>query len=303
MKTITLEQAKNIEFKKATVALGTFDGLHVGHIALIDAAKKHNGDIIAFTFDALPVDLFQSHHRPMQLFTMSEKIEAFSKTGIDYLCFTHFDKSFAGMDKLDFEKLLAAYFSPVNVIAGYNYTYGHHAKGTADMLQKDGALLGYNVEVIPEVLLEGIAVSSTKIRECLWSGQIETATRLLGYGYSMSGTVVHGKGIGKKLGFPTANISVAKEKIVPSSGVYSVDVLARDISYAGVCSVGVNPTIEKHAERTIEAHILGFDKDIYDEVITVTFKKRIRDEIRFESLDALASQIQKDIEAASSLES
>lgn len=298
MKTITLEQAKNIEFKKATVALGTFDGLHVGHIALINAAKKHNGDTIAFTFDTLPVDLFQSHHRPMQLFTMNEKIEAFSKIGIDYLCFTRFDKSFAGMDKLDFEKLLAAYFSPVSVIAGYNYTYGYHAKGTADLLQKDSALLGYKVEVIPEVLLEGIAVSSTKIRECLWAGQVETAAKLLGYGYSMSGTVVHGKGLGASLGFPTANISVAQEKIVPKNGVYGVNVIVGSKTFAGVCSVGVNPTIEKHAKRTIEAHILDFDRDIYDEVITVTFKKRIRDEVRFDNTRQLTEQIQKDIATA-----
>jgi riboflavin kinase/FMN adenylyltransferase len=301
MKTITLEQAKTIKFDRASVALGTFDGLHVGHIALIDAASKHCGDTVAITFDALPVDLFRTHHKPMQLFTMQEKIAAFERTGIDYLCVTHFDKSFAGMGKLDFEKLLVDFFSPVNVIAGYNYTYGHHAQGTADMLARDGALLGYNVEVIPEVLVNEIPVSSTKIRECLWDGQIETANILLGYDYSMSGTVVHGKGIGKTLGFPTANISVAVEKIVPKNGVFSIGVLVGDEMLRGVCSVGVNPTIEKHAQRTIEAHILGFDEDIYDETITVMFKKRIRDEVRFVSFKQLSEQIKKDIEAANIL--
>ncbi len=298
MKTITLEQAKTIEFDRASVALGTFDGLHVGHIALIDAARNYCGDTVAFTFDALPVDLFRSHHKPMQLFTMQEKIAAFERAGIDYLCVTHFDKSFAGMGKLDFEKLLVDFFSPVNVIAGYNYTYGFHAEGTADMLARDGALLGYNVEVIPEVLVNNIPVSSTKIRECLWNGQIETANNLLGYDYSMSGTVVHGKGIGKTLGFPTANINAAKEKIVPKNGVYSVGVLVGDEKLRGVCSVGVNPTIEKHAHRTVEAHILDFDRDIYNEVITVSFKKRIRDEVRFDSTMQLSEQIKKDIETA-----
>lgn len=298
MKTISLEEAKSIQFNKASVALGTFDGLHLGHIALINAAKKHCGDTIAFTFDALPIDLFQSHHRPMQLFTMQEKIEAFSKTGIDYLCAVHFDQSFADIDKLDFEKMLVKTFSPVNVIAGYNYTFGSHAEGTADMLQKDGAVLGYNAEVIQKVLVGGIPVSSTKIRECLWEGQIETANDLLGYQYKMSGVVVHGKGIGKALGFPTANICVAKEKIVPKNGVYSVSVLVRGETFAGVCSVGVNPTIEQHAHRTIETHILDFDADIYDEVIKVTFKKRIRDEIRFESKEKLTEQIVIDVESA-----
>ncbi|MBT7122772.1 MAG: riboflavin biosynthesis protein RibF, partial [Clostridia bacterium] len=133
---------------------------------------------------------------------------------------------------------------------------------------------------------------------CLWDGQIETANNLLGYNYSMSGTVVHGKGIGRTLGFPTANISVAKEKIVPKNGVYSVDVLVGEEKLRGVCSVGVNPTIEKHAHRTIEAHILDFDRDIYNEVIFVSFKRRIRDEIRFDSTMQLSEQIQKDIDAA-----
>lgn len=298
MKTITLEQAKKIDFDRASVALGTFDGLHVGHIALIDAAKKHSGDTVAFTFDALPAYLFYAHHKPMQLYTMSEKIKAFERTGIDYLCVTHFDQSFAGMDKLDFEKLLVNVFSPINVIAGYNYTYGYHAEGTADQLLRDGALLGYNVEVIPKVLVNDIPVSSTKIRECLWNGQIETANSLLGYSYSMSGMVVHGKGIGRTLGFPTANINVAKEKIVPKNGVYSVQVTVADEVFKGVCSVGVNPTIEAHAQRTIEPHILNFDRDIYDATITVAFKKRIRDEIRFENTDQLCDQIQKDIDAA-----
>ena len=301
MRTITLEEAKSLQFSNASVALGTFDGLHLGHIALINAAKKHRGDTIAFTFDALPIDLFQSHHKPMQLFTMQEKIEAFCKTEIDYLCAVHFDQSFADIDKHDFEKMLVETFSPVNVIAGYNYTFGSHAEGTADMLQKDGAKLGYNAQVIPKVLVDGIPVSSTKIRKCLWDGQIETANKLLGYSYSMSGVVVHGKGIGKTLGFPTANLRVAKEKIVPKNGVFSASVTVGSRTFDGVCSVGVNPTIELHAHRSIETHILDFDADIYDEIITIAFKKRIRDEIRFESIEQLKKQITIDVEQAKNL--
>ena len=124
MRIITIDQANKIQFNKASVALGTFDGLHLGHMALIDAAKKHDGDTIAFTFDALPVDVFRKKHKPMQLYTLVEKESAFEKTDIDYLCIAHFDKSFAGIDKHEFESMLKDTFDPCCVIAGYNYTYG-----------------------------------------------------------------------------------------------------------------------------------------------------------------------------------
>lgn len=298
METITLKQAKKIDFNNLSVVLGTFDGLHLGHKALINAAKKHNGSTIAFTFDALPIDLFKSRHKPMQLFTLQEKIKAFEETSIDYLCITHFDDELANMDKYDFEKLLVEAFSPVNVIAGYNYTYGRHAEGTANILLKDSALLGFNVEVIPKVLISGIPVSSTKIREFLWSGNIEKANSLLGYSFSMSGKVVLGKNIGKSLGFPTANICIAKEKIVPKSGVYSVLVRVGNESYCGVCNIGVNPTVIKDANQSIEAHIIDFDREIYDENIILTFNNHIRDEICFESKEQLSKQIKKDIKTA-----
>lgn len=272
--------------------------MHLGHAALINAAKMHDGSTVAFTFDALPVDLFKSQHKPMQLFTLPEKIKAFEKTQIEYLCITHFDDELANMDKCDFEKLLVKAFSPVNVIAGYNYTYGRHAEGTANILLKDGVLLGFNVEVIPEVLIDTIPVSSTKVREFIWSGDIQKANTLLGYEFSMSGKVVLGRGIGRKISFPTANLSIAKEKIIPKSGVYSVLVRVGDESYSGVCNIGVNPTVTKSANQTIEVHIIDFDRNIYERIITISFKKRIRDEIRFGSKEQLTRQIKKDIEAA-----
>lgn len=298
MKTITLDEAKKIKFNNASVALGTFDGLHKGHMELINAAKKHKGDTIAFTFDALPMDIFQSKHKPMQLFTMKEKIESFKKTGIDYLCVAHFDRDFAGIEKLDFEKLLVEAFSPSNIIAGYNYTFGKHAEGTVDVLRQDSGRLGYNVQVIDKVIVNSAPVSSTKIRELIWNGEIEKANILLGYNYSLSGVVEYGKGIGEKLGFKTANIGVSKEKIVPKNGVYSVDVFVDDKEYKGVCNIGVNPTVSESGEQTIETHILGFDQEIYNNTIKVSFKKRIRNEMRFENKQLLAEQIKKDAETA-----
>ena len=298
MQIITFEQAKKINFDRASVALGTFDGLHLGHMALINEATKHEGDTVAFTFDALPVDVFKKKHKPMQLFTLEEKETAFEKTGIDYLCIAHFDKNFADIDKHDFVRMLSESFSPVNVIAGYNYTYGRRAEGTAKGLKKDSEEFGFNVEVIPKVIVDGIPVSSTKIRDLIWDGNIETANRLLGYAYSMSGKVIEGKRIGKSLGFPTANLEIPKEKIMPKSGVYSAETEIAGKTYNAVCNVGIKPTVTDEAALTVEVHLLGFNKDIYASQLKVSFKKRLRDEIRFDSKKQLSDQIKADIASA-----
>ncbi len=298
MRTISLKQAENIKFSKASVALGTFDGLHLGHMALITAAKKHKGDTIAFTFDVLPADVFKKGHKPMQLYTLEEKEKAFEETGIDYLCIAHFDKNFAGIDKHDFERVLKDTFTPCCVIAGYNYTYGKHASGTAKQLKKDSEEFGYSVEVIPEVLVGGVQVSSTKIRELLWNGDIIGANKLLGYEYFLSGTVTKGSMIGKSLGFPTANIEVPKEKVMPKSGVYAVEAMYDGKKHNAVCNIGIKPTVTDKAVLTIETHLIDFSEDIYNELLTIKFKKRIRDEIRFSSKEQLSDQIKADIESA-----
>lgn len=295
MKTITLQQAKSISFQDLHIALGTFDGLHIGHVALVDAVKNREGQSAVFTFDALPVDLFQTGHKPMRLYTIDKKIASFEKTGIDYLCMAHFDDAFAHMDKADFEQLLHDVFAPAGVVAGFNYTYGRQAEGSANTLIEAGIRHGYSVEVIPPVIKGGQPISSTRIRECIWDGDIQSANALLGYTFSISGVVVHGKGIGRQMGFPTANICAAAEKIVPKNGVYSVEVYMDGKHYKGVCSIGTNPTVAKHAKQSIEVHILQFDTDIYDQEITVRFLKRIRDERRFGSREQLVAQIAKDI--------
>jgi len=297
MKTITLQQAKKIAFGKVSIALGTFDGLHIGHLALMNVVDGQPGKSAVFTFDALPVDIFQAGHKPMRLFTMEEKTAAFNKLGVDYLCVAHFDDAFAHMEKEAFEQLLQDVFSPNSVIVGYNYTYGRRAEGTALTLTQSGESQGYKVKVISPVIMDGRPVSSTRIRERIWDGDVEQANAMLGYAYSMSGVVVYGQGIGRKLGFPTANIRAAVEKIVPKNGVYGVEVDVGSQTYEGVCSIGTNPTVSKNAKQSVEAHILHFDEDIYDQTITVRFMKRVRKELRFENTKQLIAQIKKDIRA------
>ena len=297
MKIIDLKQAKRTRFKDLSLALGTFDGLHLGHMALIDALKAYDGHSAVFTFDSLPMDLFSADHKPMRLFTIDEKKEAFEQTGIDYLCITHFDKRFADMDKDQFTRMLKKVFSPKHVIAGYNYTYGRHAAGNGDTLTAQGQKLGFETHIIPPVIFDGEPVSSTRIRECIAAGGIERANALLGYAYDIRGTVHRGQGIGESLGFPTANISVAREKSIPRRGVYATHVLVGGQRYRGVCNIGVRPTVSNSMKESIEVHILDLNRDIYGEEIVIYFDRRIRDERRFTSQDELITQINRDIES------
>lgn len=295
MKIIDMKQAKKTRFKNLSLALGTFDGLHIGHMALIDALTAYPGQSAVFTFDSLPIDLFSAEHKPMRLFTIEEKKEAFSRTGIDYLCITHFDQRFANMDKHDFTVMLKKVFSPEHVVAGYNYTYGRHAKGDVDTLTRDGASLGFETQIISPVIYDGEPVSSTRIRECIAAGGIMRANALLGYSYDIRGIVERGQGIGDTLGFPTANITVAREKIIPRRGVYATHVRVGEDCYRGVCNVGTRPTVSSDNRETIEVHILDLNKNIYGEEITIYFDKRLRDEKKFNSTDELIAQIRNDI--------
>ena len=297
MKIIDLKQAKRTRFKNLSLALGTFDGLHIGHMALIDALKAYDGQSAVFTFDSLPMDLFSADHKPMRLFTIEEKKEAFERTDIDYLCVTHFDKRFADMQKDDFTRMLKNDFSPKFIVAGYNYTYGRHAEGNGDTLTKQGQKLGFETRIIPPVIFDGEPVSSTRIRECIAAGGIRRANALLGYAYDIRGIVHRGQGIGESLGFPTANISVAREKIIPRRGVYATHVRIGTRRYRGVCNIGIRPTVSSDMKESIEVHILDLNRDIYGEEIVIYFDRRIRDEKHFESKEALIAQIERDIES------
>ncbi len=294
MEVITLEKAKRIKFSSLSIALGTFDGLHLGHMELLKAVKAF-GQSAAFTFDTLPSDLFSVDHKPMHLFTLEEKIEAFRHTGIDYLCISGFDRRFAGIDKNVFANLILNTFHPKNIVAGYNYTYGRRAKGNIDTLISFGDEHKCSVTIIPPVIYEDEPVSSSRIRECIAAGAIERANVLLGYTYNISGVVETGIGLGNKLGFPTANITAAKEKILPLRGVYSVDVTLNGKVYKGVCNIGVKPTVTSGIKETIEAHIISLSENIYGKKITIAFKKRLRDEMKFAGKEELIEQIKRDV--------
>lgn len=294
MQIITFKQTKNLS--KLSIALGAFDGLHIGHMALLNALKKAQGKSAVLTFEPLPAEYFGTAKR---LFTKREKIEAFERAGIDILCVAEFNQAFISISSKEYEKMIADYFRPSTVVAGYNYTYGKNAKGNADSLIRAGKDFGFDVKIIPPVIFAGQAVSATRIRNCIETGDVISAASLLGRPYSISGEIGCGRGIGgRKLGFPTANICVDSLKSVPKNGVYSVNINHDKKTYKGVCNIGLNPTVsEGNINKSIEIHILSLSKDIYNDSITVHFLKRLRDEKKFNNIDDLRTQIQKDIKS------
>ncbi len=295
MDVITLNQMKQKYLGRLSVALGAFDGLHLGHMALLEAVKNAPGKSAVLTFEPLPAEYFGG--RALRLFTREEKTAAFEKAGIDIMCVAQFDDAFAKVTSEEYEKMIAELFSPDVVVAGYNYTYGLDAKGNADSLKKAGGIYGFDVKIIPPVISGGQTVSASRIRSSLEEGDVGLAASLLGRPYALSGTVGCGRGIGSsKLGFPTANICVPEQKIIPKSGVYSVNISHNGDCYKGVCNIGYNPTVNKSGnKKSIEIHILSLSKNIYRHNITAHFIKRLRDEKKFNSLEELKAQIERDI--------
>ena len=296
MQIITLNKAKQKRYKGLSIALGAFDGLHLGHMALINAVIAAPGQSAVLTFEPLPAEYFGT--RAQRLFTQREKEDALQRAGIDIMCTADFDDAFAAVDADIYVRLIAQTFSPSVVVAGYNYTYGHHAEGNAQLLEKSGEKLGFDVRVISPVIFDGSPVSSSRIRACLENGDADQAARLLGRPYAIDGIVGKGRGVGSsRLGFPTANLIAPVEKMIPRHGVYSVETDYQGKTYKGVCNIGTNPTVSQNGQRSIEIHILSLKEDLYGQRLSVRFIKRLRDEKKFGSLEQLKKQICQDIES------
>ncbi|MFA5675026.1 MAG: bifunctional riboflavin kinase/FAD synthetase [Christensenellales bacterium] len=295
MEVITLERIKQKNYGIMSVALGAFDGLHIGHMALLNAAAGVRGKSAVLTFEPLPAEYFGG--RSLRLFTKEEKIAAFEKAGVDIMCVARFDGAFAQITSEEYEKMIAGYFSPSVVVAGYNYKYGLDARGDAESLKRAGGIYGFDVKIIPPVIYGGQTVSASRIRLCLEEGDVALAASLLGRPYALSGTVGCGRGIGgSKLGFPTANLCVPARKIIPKVGVYAVDIYHGGDCYKGVCNIGYNPTVtDNNNQKSVEIHILSLAENIYDHNITAHFIKRLRDEKKFGGVEELKAQIKRDI--------
>ena len=289
------------------VAPGFFDGVHVGHRLVIEqlvkAAAVRGDESMVVTFWPHPRNVLQKEARSLRLLTtLQEKKDILYGLGVDHVEVMQFTREFSDMTTEDYLRVLMDRFGVKTVLIGYDNRMGSNADG-ADQVARTAESLGLEVIRTDMVTSElGYAVSSTKIRERLEAGDVQAASAMLGYDYTLHGVVIAGNRLGRTIGFPTANMQVYEPlKLVPGNGVYFVKVETLGRSLFGMCNIGCRPTVASGNARTIETNIFGFDEDIYGLDMNVTFIAKIRDEIRFDSLDALRRQLEIDRDLCLSL--
>jgi len=281
------------------LTIGTFDGLHIGHQKIIERltknAKKQNLKSVVLTFFPHPRMVLQKNSDIKLINTINEKVELFKKYKLEALVIHPFDKIFSELSAEEFVKeVLIEKLNLKKIIIGHDHRFGKNRTAGIDELIAFGEKYYFEVEQIPVQEMDEIAISSTKIRKALVDGAIYLANLFLGYEYFFDAKVVHGRKIGRTLGFPTANLEIAENyKLIPKTGIYIVRVLLDNQYFKGMMSIGTNPTVNG-TRQTIEVHILDFDQDIYNKKIRVYFIEKIRDEQKFISLEELKNQMQRD---------
>jgi riboflavin kinase/FMN adenylyltransferase len=286
----------------AVVTSGTYDGVHKGHQKIlqrmIQVAKGEGGETVLISFWPHPRMVLNNDPGFLKLInTMEEKQELLRNIGINHLILIPFTREFAQTSSTDFIKnILVDAIGTRKLIIGYNHRFGKNREGNFNNLVRDSSKYGFEVEEIPKHEIDHLGISSTIIRKSLIEGDIPTANRYLGHSFTLNGLVIHGDKLGKTIGFPTANLQIEEAyKLVPGDGVYAVKVIVRGKEFNGMLNIGKRPTVDG-SNRKIEVHIIGFNDDIYAEKISIAFKKKIRDEKKFKSLDHLKIQLQKDKE-------
>lgn len=290
-----------IKITNAIVTIGTFDGVHLGHQAvfkqMVDKARQIGGETVVITFFPHPRIVISPNDNRLRLITSQEdKIEHLRRSNIDNLIIINFTKEFSHTSSEDFIKdYVVRYIQPAILVIGYDHHFGSNRSGDFDTLSKLGMEFHFAVEKINEQDIEDITISSTKIRSALQQGDIKLANKLLGYSYSTSGIVTHGDSIGRTLGFPTANISIKPEyQLIEKTGVYATIAKVDGKDYPSMTYIGRRPTISNGLPTSTETYIMDFDGDLYGKEIRVTFVDRVRDEMTFDNLERLKSQIQED---------
>mgnify|MGYP006277228867 CR=1 FL=1 len=286
--------------RHAVLTIGTFDGVHRGHAIILDRvnelAQARGGESVLVTFHPHPRFVLNPGDSSLQLLnTIDEKLEQLEKSGLDHVVVTPFDKRFSQQPAIQYVKdFLVGHFHPDVIVIGYDHRFGKDRSGGIDLLREYSEVFGYEVEEISRQMVDDIAVSSTKIRTALHEGRVQEANHLLGHRFTVRGMVTKGEGIGRRIGFPTANLHVSPGyKLVPGTGVYAVTATVDGASHGGMLNIGYRPTFEG-TDKTVEVHIFDFDRAIYGETIELGFVARIRDERPFDGPDALVEQLKED---------
>lgn len=288
-------------YRGIVIALGTFDGVHIGHQSILQRARELaagiNGVSMAFTFQEHPLSVIFPERAPKRIRSLASKEEIIERLGVDILMNVPFTKNFAAISATGFLKLLQENFAPAYVVVGANYTFGFQGKGDSAFLQQRGEEYGFVSRIGESVLCNGKMVSSTLIRSLIAEGDLARVNEYLKWPLDYTGVVAYGEQRGRKLGFPTANIALDDAYALLPNGVYAVRVRFENMLYQGVANIGSNPTFEE-VERRLEVHLMQFSGNLYGKKIRVDFLGKLRDETKFSSVEALVEQIQRDIEQA-----
>jgi riboflavin kinase/FMN adenylyltransferase len=288
------------------LAIGVFDGVHRGHQAVISTSADHaaasNGTPVVVTFDPHPEKVLRPQAAPHLLSATEHKIALIRALGVEHLLIITFDKQFAATEPEDFVQKLVIHSKPLREICvGHEWSFGKNRRGNLDLLKTLGAKFNFDVVGIPPVKINGAVVSSTAIRQAIEKGDLAKAAGMLGREYMILGTVTRGDNLGKKIGFPTANLSAHSEQF-PPNGVYVAEARIDGELHRGVINLGIRPTVSSgKSERVLEIHLFDFNRDIYGHDVEVRFLKFLRPEKKFSDLDTLVQQIRQDVEQARQL--
>jgi riboflavin kinase/FMN adenylyltransferase len=287
--------------RKHCLAIGFFDGVHLGHQQIIRQtvvdARQHEALATVVTFDTHPNAVVSPDRMPPLIHSLSRKLRRIESLGVDALLLIHFDEIFSRLTGEQFVRNLAAGFGQIrSICVGANFAFGHRRSGDVALLRRLGSEMGFSVHGLSAVSLDGQAVSSTRIREAVLSGDFDAASQMLGRAYSLAGTIVRGDGLGRQLGFPTANLNTSGLAL-PPNGVYAVQAkVPGGTLYRAVLNIGCRPTLQRlDPQRRVEAHLLDFDADLYGQELEILFVDRLRGEQKFGSLRDLRDQIAHDI--------
>jgi riboflavin kinase/FMN adenylyltransferase len=288
------------------LAIGVFDGVHRGHQAVISTSAQHarttDGTPVVLTFDPHPEKVLQPASAPHLLTATQHKISLIRDLGVGHLLIIKFDKQFAATPPEEFVEQLVTHSKPLREICvGHEWSFGKDRRGNLDLLKKLGAESGFEVVGVPPVKANGEVISSTAIRDAVQRGDFTKAKLMLGRDYTILGTVMRGDDLGKKIGFPTANLSAHSEQF-PPDGVYFAEAWLEDVKYDGVVNLGCRPTVSRDkSNRVLEIHLFDFSRDIYGQDLEIRFVRYLRPEKKFDSIDALKDQISADVRQARTL--